>query len=159
MNSNIDPTILICNHFQTFHLCLILVVDFHEWNPTEIPIGPEHPLILTHGYPGTHESNRAGATIKWTPTLESYLELRVPGYPHCNKVSPVQVWCCLSKYQIHQLVKYLDIETKDMILCWHINRKNNGHPCKQELVSWLSQVGHWEFPFKLNLTEKFFLIG
>ncbi len=28
--SNTGPTILICNHFQTFHLCLFSVVDFHE---------------------------------------------------------------------------------------------------------------------------------
>ncbi len=27
--SNTGPTILICNNFQTFHLCLFLVVDFH----------------------------------------------------------------------------------------------------------------------------------
>ncbi len=29
--SNTGPTILICNHFQTFHLCLFSVVDFHVW--------------------------------------------------------------------------------------------------------------------------------
>ncbi len=27
--SNKGPTILICIHFQTFHLCLFSVVDFH----------------------------------------------------------------------------------------------------------------------------------
>ncbi len=27
---NTGPTILICSHFQTFHLCLFSVVDFHE---------------------------------------------------------------------------------------------------------------------------------
>ena len=28
--SNTGPSILICNKFQTFHLCLLSVVDFHE---------------------------------------------------------------------------------------------------------------------------------
>ncbi len=28
--SNTGQTILICNHFQTFHLCLFSVVDFNE---------------------------------------------------------------------------------------------------------------------------------
>ncbi len=36
--SNTGQTILICNHFQTFHLCLFSVVGFHEWKPTETPL-------------------------------------------------------------------------------------------------------------------------
>ncbi len=36
---NMGPTILICIHFQTFHLCWISVVDFPEWKLTKIPLG------------------------------------------------------------------------------------------------------------------------
>ncbi len=37
-------------------------------------------------------------------------------------VSPVQVWGCLSEYQIQQLAKYVGKESKekDMIFCWHV---------------------------------------
>ncbi len=37
--SNTGPTILICNHSQTLHLCLFSVVYFHEWKPTKTPLG------------------------------------------------------------------------------------------------------------------------